>query len=265
MLRSPITCLDGPAGLALDGVPMELTAIIEALLFATQEPLSLTQMRQAVVDTAKDIRDAASEASEIPPYALSLLETDEAAVRGAIDRLIAHYEADQRSFTIAERPAGWRLCAKSDYAEWCRALFPGKRIQRLSQPALETLAIVAYRQPITKAGIEAVRGVSVDAMVQMLVERGLIRIEGRADLPGKPILYGTTESFLEHFAVNTLDELPNAQELRRIPLPTPEAEQPAAAPTDTQLSLADQAPAAEGSTPNEDPASHDAATDSGNA
>jgi segregation and condensation protein B len=229
---------------------MELTAIVEALLFATQEPLSLAQMRQAIVDTAKDIRDAAEQPTDIPPYAEALLQTDEDAIRSAIEVLIAHYEADKRSFTIAERPAGWRLCARSDYAEWCRALFPGKRIARLSQPALETLAIVAYRQPITKAGIEAVRGVSVDAMVQMLVERGLIRIEGRAELPGKPILYGTTEAFLEHFAVNTLDELPNAQELRRIPLPSPDEPKPATG-GEQQLSLADQAAAQEQAQPQE--------------
>jgi segregation and condensation protein B len=102
---------------------------------------------------------------------------------------------------------------------------------------LETLAIIAYRQPITRAGIEAVRGVSVDSMVQQLVDRSLIKIEGRADLPGKPILYGTTEAFLEHFAVRTLDELPNATELRRVKLPTPDSEQPGSANTETQLSL----------------------------
>lgn len=223
---------------------MELTAIVEALLFATQEPLPLTQMATAVKETAKEIHDAASEVhegadqpAEIPAYLAPLLSVDELSIREAIDTLVAHYEADKRSFTIVERPHGWRLCAKADYAEWCRALYPGKKVQRLSLPALETLAIIAYRQPITKAGIEAVRGVSVDAMVQTLVERGLIRIEGRAELPGKPLLYGTTEAFLDHFAVKNLDELPNAQELRRVKLPSAPEEQPNAAPTETQLSL----------------------------
>ena len=217
---------------------MELTAIVESLLFATQEPLPLTQMAAAVKDTAKDIKDAANDPSEIPPFVEPLLAVDELAVREAIDTLVAHYERDGRAFTIVERPHGWRLCAKADYAEWCRALYPGKKVQRLSQPALETLAIIAYRQPITKAGIEAVRGVSVDTMVQTLVERGLVRIEGRAELPGKPILYGTTDSFLDHFAVKNLDELPNAQELRRVKLPTAPEEQPGAvASSETQLSL----------------------------
>ncbi len=216
---------------------MELTALVEALLFATQEPLPLTQMATAVKETAKDIKDAANDPSEIPEYVEPLLAVDELSIREAIDTLVAHYESDKRAFTIVERPHGWRLCAKADYAEWCRALYPGKKVQRLSQPALETLAIIAYRQPITKAGIEAVRGVSVDAMVQTLVERGLIRIEGRAELPGKPLLYGTTESFLDHFAVKNLDELPNAQELRRVKLPSAPEEQPNAAPSETQLSL----------------------------
>lgn len=218
---------------------MELSAIVESLLFATQEPLPLTQMVSAVKDTAKDIKEAAAEGEEVPDWVEPLLKIDELSIREAIDQLVAHYDQDGRAFTIVERTHGWRLCAKVDYVEWCRALYPGKKVQRLSQPALETLAIIAYRQPITKAGVEAVRGVSVDAMVQQLVDRGLVKIEGRAELPGRPLLYGTTDSFLDHFAVRTLDDLPNATELRRIKLPTPESEQPGtAAPEATQLSLA---------------------------
>lgn len=214
---------------------MELTAIVESLLFATQEPLPLEKMAAAVKDTAKDIKEAATE--QLPEWLEPLLKVDDAAIRTALDELAAHYEKDGRAFTIVERSHGWRLCAKLDYADWCRALYPGKKVQRLSQPALETLAIIAYRQPITRAGMEAVRGVSVDAMVQQLVDRGLVKIEGRADLPGKPLLYGTTDAFLDHFGVRTLDELPNAAELRRVKLPTADSEQPAAAPQEEQLSL----------------------------
>lgn len=214
---------------------MELTAIVESLLFATQEPLPLEKMAVAVKDTAKDIKEAATE--QLPEWLEPLLKVDDAAIRTALDALAAHYEKDGRAFTIVERSHGWRLCAKLDYADWCRALYPGKKVQRLSQPALETLAIIAYRQPITRAGMEAVRGVSVDAMVQQLVDRGLVKIEGRADLPGKPLLYGTTDAFLDHFGVRTLDELPNAAELRRVKLPTADSEQPAAAPQEEQLSL----------------------------
>jgi segregation and condensation protein B len=219
---------------------MELSAIVEALLFATQEPLPLSQMAAAVKETAKDIQEAANDPSEVPAYIEPLLSVDELSIREAIDALIAHYERDGRAFTLAERPHGWRLCAKSDYAEWCRSLFPGKKVQRLSQPALETLAIIAYRQPITKAGIEAVRGVSVDAMVQQLVDKGLIKIEGRAELPGKPLLYGTTDAFLDHFAVKNLDELPNSQELRRVKLPSAPEEHSSPIPEEKQLSLEPQ-------------------------
>lgn len=230
---------------------MELVSIVEALLFASQEPLTLGHMANAVKETAKDIKDAAEGGEPAPDWVPELLQVDEIQIRGAIDALVAHYEADQRAFTVVERSTGWRLCARADYADWCRSLYPGKKPQRLSQPALETLAIIAYRQPITRAGVEAVRGVSVDAMVQQLLDRGLIKIEGRADLPGRPLLYGTTDAFLDHFGVRTLDELPNASELRRMKLPTAdsgasaEGETPAP-PEEKQLSLEPAAtPAAE--------------------
>jgi segregation and condensation protein B len=225
---------------------MELISIVEALLFATQEPLGVPQMCAAVKDTAKDIVETASEDVVIPEWVAPLAATTEEQVRAILDELIARYEAEKHSFTLVERANGWRIAARGQYAEWCRALYPGKKVQRLSQPALETLAIVAYRQPITKAGIEAVRGVSVDAMVQQLIDRGLMKIEGRADLPGRPLLYGTTEAFLDHFGVRSLDDMPNASELRRVKLPTAEEGPPAAdQPQEQQLSLAPVAAAEE--------------------
>jgi segregation and condensation protein B len=229
---------------------MELISIVEALLFASQEPLGLPQMCAAVKETAKDILQASEggeEACPPPEWLPPLAETTEEQVRAAIDALIARYEAEKHAFTLAERSNGWRICARGEYAEWCRALYPGKKVQRLSQPALETLAIIAYRQPITKAGVEAVRGVSVDAMVQQLVDRGLVKIEGRADLPGRPLLYGTTEAFLDHFGIKSLDDMPNAAELRRVKLPEPDAGQAAAAePQAEQLALAPVEPATPG-------------------
>jgi segregation and condensation protein B len=216
---------------------MELVSIVESLLFASQEPLGLSQMATAIKDTAKDLQQAAEGGEPAPEWVAPLAEVDEIQIRGAIDSLIAHYEADARAFTLVERSTGWRLCAKASYSDWCRALYPGKKPQRLSQPALETLAIIAYRQPITKAGVEAVRGVSVDAMVQQLLDRGLVRIEGRADLPGRPLLYGTTDAFLDHFGVRTLDELPNASELRRMKLPTAEPSSSNSPAEEKQLSL----------------------------
>ncbi|MEZ5386798.1 MAG: SMC-Scp complex subunit ScpB [Prosthecobacter sp.] len=214
----------------LPALVMELISIIEALLFATQEPLGVPQMCAAVKDTAKDIIEAATEEHPTPEWVTPLADVTEEQVRTTLDELISRYEQEKHAFTLVERANGWRIAARGEYAEWCRALYPGKKVQRLSQPALETLAIVAYRQPITKAGIEAVRGVSVDAMVQQLVDRGLVKIEGRADLPGRPLLYGTTEAFLDHFGVRSLDEMPNASELRRVKLPT--AEESAATASD---------------------------------
>lgn len=202
---------------------MDLTRIVEALLFATQEPLSVVEMGRAIRETAREAKEVAQDTNIEPDEEKVAMEaiTDDQ-VREALAQLVAHYEQDGRSFTIIERTAGWRLCARGEFGEWCRALYPGKKPARLSAPALETLAIIAYRQPITKSAIEAVRGVSVDAMVQQLLDRNLLKVDGRADLPGRPLLFSTTDLFLDHFGIRHLDDLPNAAELRRVKLPTPE-------------------------------------------
>ena len=119
-----------------------------------------------------------------------------------------------------EKAEGWQLVTDQAYASWVRQLFPAAKPVRLTPPSLETLAIVAYRQPIARADIEAVRGVAVDGVLQSLMERGLVRIAGRAEVPGRPLLYETTPFFLEHFGLRNLDELPNAEELRRRYLPS---------------------------------------------
>ena len=206
---------------------MELHRIVEALIFASQEPLSVAQMVRAVHDAVKDAAEEAKENNTtLDEVKAALKDVDEGHVREALQQLIEHYEQDGRAFTLVERTAGWRLSARAEFAEWCRALYPGKKPQKLSAPAVETLAIIAYRQPITRSAMEAVRGVSVDAMVQQLLDRGLVKIDGRADLPGRPLLYSTTDLFLDHFGIRSLDDLPNATELRRVKLPTPEDEQP---------------------------------------
>ena len=115
------------------------------------------------------------------------------------------------------------------YAPWVRQLFPAAKPARLTAPSLETLAIIAYRQPITRADVEAVRGVAVDGVLQSLMERGLVKIAGRAEVPGRPLLYETTQFFLEHFGLRDLNELPNAEELRTRYLPTAPPPKPAAA------------------------------------
>ena len=114
-----------------------------------------------------------------------------------------------------EKAEGWQLVSDPTYAPWVRQLFPAAKPIRLTPPSLETLAIIAYRQPITRADVEAVRGVAVDGVLQNLMERGLVKIAGRAEVPGRPLLYETTQFFLEHFGLRDLDELPNAEELKR--------------------------------------------------
>ncbi len=188
-----------------------LPRVLEALLFASDKPLSAAEC----VKHLKGAIEAAPEDAEVAALAKTKQDEVATAMRG----LGAEYEEQQRGFRLVESGSGWKVVTTPDAAPWVRQLFPENRPARLSPSALETLAIVAYRQPITRADIEAVRGVNVDGVMQTLLERGVIRITGRADVPGRPLLYGTTEFFLEHFNLRTLDELPNCAELRRVELP----------------------------------------------
>jgi len=198
---------------------MELVQIIEALIFAAPEPVSSSEI-------AKAIRRAAAESDS--PQSADWENITAEKVETAIAQLGERLAEGGRAVELQEGAGGWRFVTRADYAEWIRALLPEMRPEKLSTAALETLALVAYRQPITKADIESVRGVSVDGTIQKLVDRGLVRVGGRADLPGRPMLYETTEEFMEHFGVKTIDELPNAEELRHVDLPTAEGDEPAA-------------------------------------
>ena len=130
----------------------------------------------------------------------------------------------QRSYRLACVAGSWQFVTQPEYAPWLKALVGQKlRPPRLSQPALETLAIIAYRQPITRAEMEQVRGVSVDGVMQTLVERGLVEQVGRAEVVGRPMNYGTSALFLEYFGLRSLEDLPAADELRRIVVQKPEA------------------------------------------
>ena len=143
----------------------------------------------------------------------------EAEIAVALEQLKVDYIQQRAGSSSLEKADGWQLVSHPDCARWVRQLFPGPKPARLSPPALETLAIIAYRQPITRADIEAVRGVTVEGVLQNLMERGLVKISGRAELPGRPLLYETTQFFLEHFGLRDLEELPNAEELRTRYLP----------------------------------------------
>ncbi len=189
---------------------MELTQIVEALIFAAPEPISPQEISKAVRRAADSSVEAGFEwLSGVTPSEISK----------AIEELDELYAETGRAFQLVESASGWKFVTRPVYADWVRALLPEMRPERLSPPALETLAIIAYRQPITKADIEAVRGVAVDGVLQKVIDRGLIKIGGRADLPGKPLLYETTDLFLEHFGVKDIDDLPNADELRTVKLP----------------------------------------------
>jgi segregation and condensation protein B len=188
-----------------------LHRVLEALLFASDKPISAAEC----VKYLKGAVESAPEDAEVA----ALAKTKQDEVAAAMRELGAEYEEQQRGFRLVESGSGWKAVTTPDAVPWVRQLFPENRPARLSPSALETLAIVAYRQPITRADIEAVRGVNVDGVMQTLLERGVIRIAGRADVPGRPLLYGTTEFFLEHFGLRSLDELPNCAELRRVELP----------------------------------------------
>lgn len=230
---------------------MQLSAIVEALLIASQNPLSseeIARLVRARVAEAEDVRLRETEEEKqspiLPDWLVALTTTAADKVTTVICELNAIYEESNRAFTIIERPKGWKLYTRLEYGEFVRQLFPGRKPERMSGPAMETLAIIAYRQPITKAAIEAVRGVACDGMIQKLLDRDLIRIGGRAELPGRPLLYETTDLFFEHFGIRSIDDLPNATELRKVKLPEPaQAPTPAAEP-EQQLALGIPAAAA---------------------
>ena len=205
---------------------MNLNKIVEALLFASREPVDSKKIAKIIRKVSK------REEADQELCSVKYTEIDE-----VIEKLNKGYDRKKSPYLIQERSTGWRIYTRIDYASYIRELFPDQKPTRLSAPALETLAIVAYRQPITKAAIEAVRGVNVDGVLQSLIERGLVSIAGRSDLPGKPFLYETSSNFLEHFGIKDVEDLPNSAELRSVDLPQPESEKE----NDEQLSLSEVA------------------------
>jgi len=172
----------------------KLKSIIESLLFAGSEPLRPAEIREVIDDTG---------------------QLTEGRIRALIDEIREEYRSGCRSFTITEVAGGYRLQTLPEYAGWISKLCAAPARRRLSAPALETLAIVAYRQPITKAEIEAIRGVNIDGVLENLADRELIETRGRKQAIGKPHLYVTTRKFLEHFGLRDLKDLPQIEELKR--------------------------------------------------
>ena len=191
---------------------MNLSQVVEALLFSAQKPLTARELTAAVTGAGAEDDPAAVGPNEFA-------KTSEAEVSAALEQLKIEYIEQQRGFQLLEKAEGWQLASDPQCAPWVRQLFPAAKPARLTPPALETLAIIAYRQPITRADVEAVRGVAIDSVLQTIMERGLVKIAGRAEVPGRPLLYETTQFFLEHFGLRNLDELPNSEELKRRELP----------------------------------------------
>ena len=194
---------------------MELKFILEAILFSAQKPLSLKEIR--------DVFAGAVQHAEGDETVRGLKKIKEEQLTVALEDLAQEHEAAGRSYRLACVAGSWQFVTQPEYAPWLKALVGHKaRPPRLSQPALETLAIIAYRQPITRAEIEQVRGVAVDGVMQTLLERGYVEQLGRAEVIGRPMTYGTTALFLEYFGLRNLEDLPAADELRRIPIQKPE-------------------------------------------
>jgi len=171
--------------------PSNLSAALEALLFSSDQPLPLTLLCESL-DAEPDV------------------------VSAALQELGAGYAARGAGVELREIAGGWMLVTTPEQAEWVGRMLRGKRRMRLSRPALETMAIVAYKQPVTKGEIEAIRGVDSTAVLATLLERNLVTIRGRSKVVGRPLLYGTTPEFLDYFGLRDLSELPRPEELRAL-------------------------------------------------
>jgi segregation and condensation protein B len=184
----------------------ELKQIVGALMFVSKQPLSVTDIRRVLVQVAEvwggNTKDFAG--------------ATEADLQVVIDRLRADLAEKHLGLHVTEVANGFRFENDSSCGPWLRHLLERGRPSRLSRPALETLAIIAYRQPVLRSEIEAVRGVQVDQIIRNLLEMQLIKIVGRSELPGRPWQFGTTQKFLEHFGLKNLTDLPGIEELRRM-------------------------------------------------
>ena len=177
----------------------ELKKALQAFLFVSSSPVQMAQVKDALgID-------------------------DEAAIKAAIDELKTKYENGDTGLRIIEVAGGYRLSSAPEMAPYLKKWFK-KQSPRLSRASLETLSIVAYRQPATRSEVEAIRGVNVEGALSTLLDRDLVRIVGRKDTVGRPILYGTTRLFLEHFGLNTLKDLPTLDEFSELDLTEEEKE-----------------------------------------
>jgi segregation and condensation protein B len=172
------------------GFEPTVESVVEAVLFASDEPLTPARLSEIVGTNVRQLRKH-------------------------IDDLNEKYKANNNAFRIEQIAGGYQMLTLSEYNHWLKKLVRARDDGKLSQPALETLAIIAYKQPIIRADIEAIRGVAAGEMIRNLMYKGLVKITGRAEIVGRPMLYGTTKKFLEVFGLNTLKDLPKAEELKK--------------------------------------------------
>lgn len=173
-----------------------LRQVVGALVFSSSAPISAEAIRNS-------IRNQPMEPGESNPFAKITVKD----VKDALEEIALDLHRLGLGMDLVEVADGWRYQTQAGCGKWVRTLLKADKPARLSKSALETLAIIAYRQPIARSEIEGIRGVAVDHVIRALTEMHLIRMTGRSDLPGKPFLYGTTPLFLEHFGLKNLDEL----------------------------------------------------------
>ncbi len=189
----------------VDIIP-ELKQIVGAMLFAAKEPVSVEHMQQVFAATAEQYGGITKDFAEVTEELLT----------AAVADLDQSLRTNATGLHVREVAHGYRLANDTGCGPWLRVLLEKGKASKLSRPALETLAIIAYRQPVVRSEIEAVRGVAVDQIVRNLLDLQLIRVVGRSELPGRPWLFGTTQKFLEHFGIKSLNDLPGTDELRRL-------------------------------------------------
>ncbi len=180
----------------IDGT--RLSSVIEALIFASEEPIPGSKIREIIVDNEEQI------------------EITEETVSDFVDKLNERYDENGLSFRIQALGGGYTFVTEKKYHYWLSIFQHENAYRKLSQSAIESLAIVAYRQPITKPEVDQIRGVDSGYILRQLMEKALIEVSGRADSPGKPLLYRTTKHFLRHFGINSVDELPKPREIDEI-------------------------------------------------
>ena len=190
----------------METIQVELKQILGAIIFAARQPMTAGAVRKVLQETAEVNKEDAGQYGNVK----------EAEIKAGLKQLQSECEAQRLGVHLVESSEGFRFQSDPAGGPWVRHMLNVGKPTRLSRPALETLAIIAYRQPISRAELEGVRGVAVDHVIRMLMEMQLIKIVGRSELPGRPMLYGTTALFLEHFGLKDVKELPGITELARM-------------------------------------------------